>query len=61
VSSARFGRVPRTYVECLRDQAIHIETQRAMHAAWPGTRVVAIDTDHSPFFSRPDALVEALV
>jgi pimeloyl-ACP methyl ester carboxylesterase len=61
VSSARFGRVPRTYVECLRDQAIHIDTQRAMHAAWPGTRAVSIDTDHSPFFSRPDELVEALV
>jgi pimeloyl-ACP methyl ester carboxylesterase len=61
LTTERFGRIPRTYVECLRDQAIHIDTQRQMQGAWPGTRVHALETDHSPFFSQPDALVRALL
>jgi len=61
ISAERWGRVPRDYIECLRDQAIHIDAQRAMHSAFPGTRVLAIDSDHSPFFSHPDALVSHLL
>ncbi|MEJ0028454.1 MAG: alpha/beta fold hydrolase [Rhizomicrobium sp.] len=57
---ARFGRLPRTYIECLKDKAISIAMQRRLHAALPCQRVFRLDTDHSPFFSAPDALAEAL-
>ncbi len=59
-SAARFGRLPRTYIECLKDQAISLPMQRRLQAALPCQRVFRLDTDHSPFFSAPDALAEAL-
>jgi pimeloyl-ACP methyl ester carboxylesterase len=61
VTEARFGSVPRIYIECLRDRAIPLSLQRQMHASVPCHKVVAIDTDHSPFFSSPDALVDHLI
>ena len=60
VTEASFGRVPRTYIECVQDQAVDISLQRSMIAALPGTAVVSMDTDHSPFFSAPDALCAQL-
>jgi len=59
LSPARFGRVPRHYVECTDDRAIDIATQRAMHAKMPCT-VHTLDASHSPFFSTPDRLVDVL-
>ena len=56
----KFGRVPRFYVECTKDRAISIAKQRQMHAALPCARVFTLETDHSPFFSAPDALVDCL-
>jgi pimeloyl-ACP methyl ester carboxylesterase len=60
LSAAKFGSVPRIYVECLRDRAIPLALQRQMQAAQPCQRVVQIDTDHSPFFSRVDELAAHL-
>jgi pimeloyl-ACP methyl ester carboxylesterase len=56
-----FGRVPRVYIECARDQAIAPDLQRRMHAALPCRAVLSIDSDHSPFLSRPDELVQRLL
>ena len=61
ISEGRAGRVARAYVECLRDQAIVIARQRAMRAASPCDPVLAIDTDHSPFLSRPRELADHLL
>jgi pimeloyl-ACP methyl ester carboxylesterase len=58
ISHDRFGTVPRDYVECLRDNAIPISHQRRMQAAQPCRRTIALDTDHSPFFSQPRRLVD---
>ena len=55
-TAAAFGRVPRTFIECVQDQAIDITLQRSMIDAMPGTQVISMNTDHSPFFSAPDAL-----
>lgn len=60
ISAEKFGAVPRVYIECLRDRAIPIALQRRMQANWPCARVRALDTDHSPFFSRPDELAALL-
>ncbi len=60
LSDARFGRIPRVYVECLRDQAIPIGLQRQLVAAMPCRKVVSLDTSHSPFFSAPEALAREL-
>jgi pimeloyl-ACP methyl ester carboxylesterase len=61
ITDARAGRVPRTYVECVRDRAIGIEKQRAMVVAVPCERVFSLEADHSPFLSTPRELAAALL
>jgi pimeloyl-ACP methyl ester carboxylesterase len=61
VTEERAGSIRRIYVECLRDRAISIAKQREMWAARPCEQVLAIDTDHSPFLSRPQELVRQLL
>lgn len=60
ITEANYGRVPRVYIECARDRAVTPPLQKQMCAALPCQRVLSIDTDHSPFFSRPDELVAHL-
>jgi pimeloyl-ACP methyl ester carboxylesterase len=60
ITPGRFGRVPRVYIECLRDKAIVPSLQRQMYSALPCRQVLTLDADHSPFFSRPDELTALL-
>jgi pimeloyl-ACP methyl ester carboxylesterase len=60
-SEDNFGRVPRYYIECLRDRAITHSCQRRMYTAIPCERVFTLDTSHSPFLSAPQALVDHLL
>lgn len=60
VSEARFGAVPKHYIETLFDRAVPIECQRSMQVALGGVEVHTLATDHSPFLSAPDHLVETL-
>jgi len=53
LSGGRGSRVPRVYIECLRDRSITLERQRAMHTLVPCDRVLQLHADHSPFLSRP--------
>lgn len=61
LSMSKFGQVERSYVECLQDNAIPIGMQRAMQAALPCKTIVTLDCDHSPFYSKPAELCDALV
>lgn len=61
LTEQRFGSLPRVYIECLRDEAIALDLQRRMQAELPCSRVQSIDTDHSPFFSRPAELARQLM
>ncbi|MFC5744278.1 alpha/beta hydrolase [Actinomadura rugatobispora] len=62
-----WGRVPRTFVRCLRDRALPLALQdRLIHDAdelTPGTtfRQVSLDTGHAPFASLPGELADLLV
>ncbi|MGH8006832.1 MAG: alpha/beta fold hydrolase [Candidatus Binatia bacterium] len=60
-TAANFGRIPRVYIECLRDRAIPATTQRQMYTSLPCQRVVSLDTSHSPFFSAPEKLAAELL
>lgn len=60
-SENNFGRIPRYYIECLRDRAITHPCQRRMYTAMPCERVFTLDTGHSPFLSTPQALVDHLL
>jgi pimeloyl-ACP methyl ester carboxylesterase len=57
----RFGSVRRVYIECLRDNAITPPFQKEMYSNVHCESVTSIDTDHSPFFSKPNELVRQLV
>jgi pimeloyl-ACP methyl ester carboxylesterase len=56
----RFGRLPRTYVECLHDRTIPLSSQHLMQRLVPGATVVTLAADHSPFLSCPRELAAAL-
>jgi pimeloyl-ACP methyl ester carboxylesterase len=61
LTDERYGSVPRVFIECLRDGAIPIETQRRMVADLPCEKVLTLDTSHSPFFSAPQQLADQLL
>ena len=48
--------VPSSYIVCTDDQAVQLDQQR-MRAGW-AKHSVEIDTDHSPFFSAPQATAD---
>lgn len=59
-TAENFGRVPRVYIECLRDRAISPAIQKQMYTALPCQKVISMDTSHSPFLSAPEVLVTHL-
>ncbi len=59
-SRQNFGRIPRIYIECLRDRVHALSFQRELHAAIPCGKVLTIDTGHSPFFAAPAELTALL-
>ena len=61
LTEERFGRIPRTYIECTEDRTIPLASQRKMQALVPGAEVVTLWADHSPYLSRPQALAAALI
>ena len=61
VTAARFGSVPRIYVECSNDRAITLGAQRRMQQALPCRERITLDADHSPFLSRVDPLTDLLL
>ena len=60
LSQDRYGRVPKVYIECLRDRAVTLELQRKMHRETPCDRVLSLDACHMPFFAQPAELMIAL-
>jgi pimeloyl-ACP methyl ester carboxylesterase len=56
-----FGRIPRVYIECLKDRAISDYIQKKMYTRLPCKTVFSINTDHSPFFSAPEELAGHLL
>lgn len=60
LTGANFGRLPRYYIECLRDRIVPIALQRSMREAVPFDDVFSLDTDHAPYFSAPEDLVRIL-
>ena len=60
LTDARFGSIDKAYIECLQDAAISIGAQRRMIDRGGITEVVTLDTSHSPFFSAPETLADAI-
>jgi len=61
ISEARFERVPRYYIECLRDETISPALQRRMYGERACREIFSLDTGHSPFFCAPERLAAHLI
>ncbi|MDB5653067.1 MAG: hypothetical protein JWQ94_680 [Tardiphaga sp.] len=61
LSDARFGTVPRVYIETLADRSVHLPLQRKMQAMTPCRQVASLDSDHAPQLSDPDGLVAVML
>lgn len=55
LTDERYGSVPKQFIECIEDQAIHIALQRRM-ARRAECLTNTLNTSHSPFLSAPAAL-----
>ncbi|ANE50380.1 alpha/beta fold hydrolase [Flavisolibacter tropicus] len=61
LTDENFGRVSRVYIECTEDRAVTPFIQRKMYAETPCEKVYQLATSHSPFFSKPQELVDILI
>lgn len=61
VTAARWGNVPRIYFSTLRDNTVFPLLQQRMYNELAPCPVIAFDSDHSPFYSMPRQLSEALL
>jgi pimeloyl-ACP methyl ester carboxylesterase len=61
LTAENYGKVPRVYIEALQDRSVHLPLQRKMQEITGCTAVEALDSDHAPQLSMPDALVEKLL
>jgi pimeloyl-ACP methyl ester carboxylesterase len=61
LSAARFGNVPRVYIEARDDRSVHLPLQRKMQELTPCVATYALDSDHAPQLSQPEALTELLL
>jgi pimeloyl-ACP methyl ester carboxylesterase len=60
VTEENFGSIHRYYITTAYDNAIPPDIQEYMYTTLPCDEVFAIDSDHSPFFSRPAQLTSIL-
>jgi pimeloyl-ACP methyl ester carboxylesterase len=61
LTAERFGTVSKAYIECERDLVIPVASQRAMQTHANFDAVFPLPADHSPFYSAPDLLADALI
>ncbi len=61
LSAARFGRVPRLYVEARADRSVVPILQRRMQALVPGAAIASLPTGHAPQVAAPALLAETLI
>jgi pimeloyl-ACP methyl ester carboxylesterase len=60
LTEENFGSVPRVYIECTEDKAVTPFIQRKMYTETVCEKVYSISSSHSPFFSKPQELVNIL-
>jgi pimeloyl-ACP methyl ester carboxylesterase len=61
ITAENYGRLPKTYIETLRDKALLPFFQEKMYGAVPFDTVIKMNTSHSPFFSQPGQLAAHLI
>jgi pimeloyl-ACP methyl ester carboxylesterase len=60
LSDAKYGSVPRHYIELTQDKAVSLSLQRRMIEGSPCATVSRIHASHSAYFSQPQNLADAI-
>lgn len=60
LTEENFGRIPRVYIETLRDRAISPSVQKEMYDRRYCGEVIQMDTGHWPFYAAPEELARHL-
>jgi pimeloyl-ACP methyl ester carboxylesterase len=60
LTAEKFGRTPKTYIECLQDYSISIDLQRYMHGRWQCV-IRSLESGHSPHYAVPEQLSQAIL
>jgi pimeloyl-ACP methyl ester carboxylesterase len=60
LTQARYGRVPKSYIETRDDKAVSPMLQQKMRTAAGCDEVIIMNTSHSPFLSQPAELARIL-
>jgi pimeloyl-ACP methyl ester carboxylesterase len=60
LTDENYGSVRRFYIECTEDKAVTPFIQQKMYTEMPCEKVYRMHTSHSPFFSKPNVLVNIL-
>ena len=61
LTEENYGRVRRCYIECTKDQALTWPMQKKMLHNARLDALLTLETDHSPFYSCPEDLVDCLL
>jgi pimeloyl-ACP methyl ester carboxylesterase len=61
LTPGNYGRVSRVYIEARQDRSVHLPLQRKMQELSPPVAVYALESDHAPQLSMPDALTQMLL
>ncbi len=57
ITEENYGRVPRVYIETLRDQAVSPSLQKKMYTALSCQKIISMETSHASFLAAPEVLV----
>ena len=60
LSDEKFGRVARVYIETLQDKGVTPALQKKMYTVTQCSKIISMETSHSPFLSAPEQLVSHL-
>lgn len=61
VTDAKWGSVPRVYIETTADKAVGPMLQKKMYTDNPVEKVLSLDAGHAPFVSKTEALADHLL
>ena len=56
LTEENFGRLPRVYIETLKDRTTSPWLQKEMYERMPCRKVISMDTGHLPFYAAPEEL-----
>lgn len=60
ITEGNYGRVPRVYIETLRDRGLSPSLQKKMYTALPCQKIISMETSHASFLAAPVELVRHL-